>query len=541
MALYPPIIASSMPAFNVNDGQVKIYFSFPKYNSISDIQEIHLTLRYQVSNTTALNNQNDILVISKNNITKATDNTDRYYFILQNNFQANVLYKTQIRFSSSVATNPLGEYLKNNISNFSEWSTVCLLKPINIPTFTINGLGPTQTTINNFLADFTGTYLPGNSNQILKSWKLTLKQGNTQLCNSDWILVSAYNYNPSTNGLIVSYSLPYQFSTGITYTLIAEALTKNDYYISHTYTFNYSTSVGSFNNNSSLTTAVNEEEGYIKIEINLVSESSTHFILRRTSSKDNYLKYEDLRYYNHSGGNQTYTYYDFTAESGIFYRYIIQKVNNKGQRGPALRDQITKSDSQNIGYGTIGQWEYAYLLQNQGDGSIDNIKQLKLKFDLQISSFNINISESKTDTIGGKYPFIRRNGNMYYRSFPISGTISVLTDQSELFISQEQLNENLIPAYAQFRGNINYYIRQYDFTQERKFREAVQEFLFNSKPKLYKSMQEGNIIIKLMDISLSPKQQLNRLIYTFSATAYEIDQPTIKNYIKYGIIETGGN
>jgi len=34
MALYPPIVASSMPAFDVNDGQVKIYFNLPIYNKI---------------------------------------------------------------------------------------------------------------------------------------------------------------------------------------------------------------------------------------------------------------------------------------------------------------------------------------------------------------------------------------------------------------------------------------------------------------------------------------------------------------------------
>ena len=52
-------------------------------------------------------------------------------------------------------------------------------------------------------------------------------------------------------------------------------------------------------------------------------------------------------------------------------------------------------------------------------------------------------------------------------------------------------------------------------------------------------MQEGNILIKLMDVSLTPKQQLGRLIYTFSATAYEIDAPTLSNFDKYDIIHIG--
>jgi len=35
MALYPPIIASSMPAFDVTRGSVRIYFTLSDYNSIN--------------------------------------------------------------------------------------------------------------------------------------------------------------------------------------------------------------------------------------------------------------------------------------------------------------------------------------------------------------------------------------------------------------------------------------------------------------------------------------------------------------------------
>ena len=52
-------------------------------------------------------------------------------------------------------------------------------------------------------------------------------------------------------------------------------------------------------------------------------------------------------------------------------------------------------------------------------------------------------------------------------------------------------------------------------------------------------MQEGNLLVKLMEVSLTPKNELGRLIYTFSATAYEIADPTIYNYDKYGILSVG--
>jgi hypothetical protein len=54
----------------------------------------------------------------------------------------------------------------------------------------------------------------------------------------------------------------------------------------------------------------------------------------------------------------------------------------------------------------------------------DGKRQLKIRFNPKVSSFKNDILEQKIDTIGSKYPFIFRNGNVYYKEFPISGLIS---------------------------------------------------------------------------------------------------------------------
>ena len=74
---------------------------------------------------------------------------------------------------------------------------------------------------------------------------------------------------------------------------------------------------------------------------------------------------------------------------------------------------------------------------------------------------------------------------------------------------------------------------------EKFFRDKVTDFLYDGKIKLFRSPTEGNMLVRLMDISLSPNQQLGRLVYSFSATVYEIDKPTFENYLKYGIQKTG--
>ena len=43
-----------------------------------------------------------------------------------------------------------------------------------------------------------------------------------------------------------------------------------------------------------------------------------------------------------------------------------------------------------------------------------------------------------------------------------------------------------------------------NFLIERIFREKVEEFLNDGEPKLFKSPSEGNIIVSLMNVSLTP-------------------------------------
>lgn len=549
MALYPPVIESSMPAFDIDanqNGSVKIYFTLSDYNTVSEIQQIHLTVSYQVNNVNALSSNGTInniyLYDVEGNIPyQLKDGVTLYYIsisssMIKDGWKRDTLYKVQLRFSEEIISD-ISE-LTSKLSKFSQWSTVCLIKPIYPPYINITNINGTS--INTQFADFVMTYSVVNpintnkvSSQILDKWKIDLLEGNNLLVSSDWQQVGVYNYTKGTDVINLSCLLPYQLETGTTYTVQFSIKTKGGYEKTEIYSCTFSGWDGN-RIEGSLKTYTNEEQGYIKVALDTSAGSNTNkMVLRRASSMSNFSTWEDLRIYSTVAD---FTYYDFTVESGVAYRYLVQKMDTSGGRGQPLYDQATNKE-----LATIIESEHAFLLQAAGLGELSDVKQLKLKFDLQLSSFNINISESRTDTLGGQYPFIRRNGNMYYRSFPISGTISAAMDNNELFIDKNSLNNGYTSIYDNYKYNINYYTNQYDFTFERKFREKVEQFLYNTKPKLYKSMQEGNILIKLMEVSLTPKQQLNRLIYTFSATAYEIDSPTVENLIKYNILKKGGN
>jgi hypothetical protein len=114
--------------------------------------------------------------------------------------------------------------------------------------------------------------------------------------------------------------------------------------------------------------------------------------------------------------------------------------------------------------------------------------------------------ESKTDTLGGAYPIIRRNGKTKYRSFSINGTIAYIGNNETIlvndtaattthFLTTKNMNglfetrNSLIKATSLYDNyNVAHQIDDNtDIYLERKFREAVIEFLYDNNVKLYRS------------------------------------------------------
>lgn len=273
-----------------------------------------------------------------------------------------------------------------------------------------------------------------------------------------------------------------------------------------------------------------EEDALIKIERENLPEGK--YYLRRASYLSSYNNWETLAEINHSFGN--FIYKDITVESGSAYKY-------------SLTNNSSLSDISN---------PVACLFDFQS--LINNNQQLKFKYNVKISNSKRVIPESKIETIGAQYPYIRRNGVVNYKQFSLSGTISVLTEimskteqiemdscnftqNAELstnnFISVEDLrineeNENFYNTFN-FEHNISTYS---DFVLEREYRKKVLDFLYSDTVKLFKSLPEGNMLVKLMEIQITPNETLGRMIYDFSCTAYEVADCTVENMRHYNII-----
>ncbi len=191
---------------------------------------------------------------------------------------------------------------------------------------------------------------------------------------------------------------------------------------------------------------------------------------------------------------------DHTAAQGVTYKYKIQKDNSF----------FLYSDE------VYSDFEDAFIY--------DGEKFFKLRYNTKISSLKMNIQEQKIETIGEKYPFIFRNGKLKYTEFPISGLLTYLSDNKENFIQKENPDFFTTDITSE---NLYY---------ERLFKTEIFKWLSDGKEKFFKSPTEGTYIVRLMGVSLTPVDQVGRLIHNFAATAYEIAECNTANLRKYNLI-----
>lgn len=539
--LYPPIIDTFMPAF-VRTQTCRVYFSLSRYNDIKEIMNAQIIVSNQSTNASVLDSVAYPVGIKVSNILIDSERiTDDKYYVEINpsdlagnrGFGVNQFYKVQIRFTSTNVTsfpsdtNKIASWLSSNESYFSEWSTVCVIKGIEKPQLSIvgfeNGLDQEIIFTNQVTSIVGSMYYSANSTlekEFLKTYQIQIYNSETEEAKP--VIDSGILYSNPYSPNEINYTLNYQLEEGTQYRVDITYTTNNYYTSTQSYNF-IIISYGIDRLNATITALDDLDEGRVKIHI-LSTKDETFFgnvTIRRTSSNSNFQVWEDIYTISIVASEKLdLTWYDYTVESGVWYKYCAQKTNERGDRGPII--QIDSPIMLNL--------EDSYLSANG--------KHLKLKFDNQISSFQHTISETKTDTIGSQFPYIRRNGNMNYRQFPITGLITSFCDEQELFTSKDEIYGESKNLYKEYNSEQN--ISDYrDFIYEKKFRDKVLDFLYEDSVKLFRSTTEGNILVKLMDITLTPNQTLGRMLYSFSANAYEIDESNLVNYNKYNIQLSG--
>lgn len=568
MMLASPIIEGTIPAFyRREDGTaiITVPFSMSRAVKQSEVKGFKLKIRSIQGSV-----YSDSLGVISNS--KIDYNESIVEFILNKeqvkNFIEGAFYKIQLA------------YIDNN-DTVGYYSTAGIIKFTTKPNIYILNL---KTDSNNaYNQEYTGIYSQENKDATEKvySYRFIFKDENNKI-------IKDTGYQVHDNSKDVEYYesqdkffLNLDLDGGKKYKLIYSIRTNNGLeFSSPVYKITRRNSINSALK-AKILTSLNYENGYINISLEGEKDQNGNeiavkgsFVLSRSSEKTNYQVWEEILKFNLiSDIPSTKAWKDFTIEQGVKYKYSIQQYNNQG----LYSDRILSNE-------IYADFEHCYLY--------DGKRQLKIKFNPKINSFKTNLLEAKMDTIGSKYPFIFKNGNVEYKEFPINGLISYLMDEESLFldnkdkfynqerqgivkyipkaITKKEFEKNYWSFYKyenkqyiqiqkgeKYNGKITYYykiiepVNKLDFKKykyantnlesdnialEREFKLEVLDWLNNGKPKIFKSPNEGNYIVRLMNAQLSPEDILGRMLHNFSCTAYEIGPFEYNKLIECGIL-----
>lgn len=550
--LYPPVFEKNyMPSF-IAQQSCNIYFSISSYNNLGEILKyVQVSIQNQRSNYSVINNTYKTLFKP----IQSTTTSNLYYITIlntdiQGGFKINNYYKVQLRFIlndessasktlegliTSESTEIPMSTIQNYLGYFSEWSTVCLIKPISNFSISLasweNESDEDATFyLNDVLLSGQITFEDPNETEKLLAYRILLYDANEKQLEDSKLIYK--NNNEKENEF--SYTLTYNFdedgdtASTTQYILKIQIITNNLYERTESFSFILNDSTVD-TLDATITATTDEQAGAAVVHIEGAQEIGSineNLIIRRTSSKTNFKRWEDVYItLPQSGKALDITWKDLTVEPGVWYKYSAYLRNAHG-----FKTKQIQCDDKN------------WVMINPEDIFLTTGQyQLKLRFDPQISNFSHVVSESLTTTLGSKYPFIRRNGNVNYRSFSLSGTISAFIDLREDLMKasyQDLYEKNILDKQKEYNKENNITLYK-DYINERNFREKVLQFLYDNNVKLFRSAPQGNILVKLMNISLTPNNTLSRLIYSFSCTANEVDECTFENYNKYNIQNIG--
>lgn len=553
--LYPPIVDTYQPS-NVIDESMTVYFTMSEYNydKVADIKYLHFSLINQSTNATALLNGAPIRVIDFKDV-NCDSETGIYSFTISPSLVSssksfnNTVHKIQIRFDINTATLVLDDDENNNINksittiqtyinnysdNFSEWSQATLIKPIDSPIITFSGFSDTKPTFDlpaMISTDISATLSFNDTTETdsLQQYRFILltepeeDTRQTTLLEREWI--------NSNHGFSIKDSINLDNYQNQTLVLKLEYVTTNGY---HGEEFITIIANNDGNDDGTDINVIFEEECGINT-ITLTNSNQNNLYLYRTSSLSNFTDYMlvsekiSLTDNDISRPKTKYVIKDITIESGIQYKYALQsKKLGKNSCYTAKK------------YGPVTNNFYDATLAR--DGQI-----LHLSYNFVINQYSRKVGRALAETLGGKYPKFTKNGNLNYKQFTISGLIAIEDNISDYFVTLEDLfgSEGVDQFYDKHQdasGNIinphTTISSKYDIVIQRKFREYVYDWLNDGKEKLFRSGPEGNLVIILDGISLTPNKTLSRAVYDFSATMYEVaDAEDYETLVSLGVIE----
>ena len=502
--LYPPHIEGSLPAFTAS--MLRIPFEHSRAVSAKDINGMAIWVK-DIQNSKTVTTW----IVDKANINEDY-NELAFSNVPTSQIKVGQYYKIQLAYIDKT-----GQY--------GYFSDVGIIKYIQEPTIKIDNLNTVGFNAHTYHYEL--NYHCNDIEEKLYSTEFNLLKADTkEVIASSGEIIHNTNTDSANNYATEGYDFLLELDAGQSYLLQALVTTSSGYeQATAQYQIQAQESIASINN-WMIKPIVDTENGCVNISV--YSQDTVTMLgkykLMRADEKENYAVWHTLfdttidtsKEQNISSTNLKLIWKDFTVEQGFNYKYALFQINSKGAYSTRYFSDAVYAD-----------FEDSFLF--------DGERQLRICFNPGVSSFKTTLQEVKTDTIGGHYPFIQRNSNTYYKEFPVSGLISHLTDTEGYFNKdfkqmleiQQQLNPDRV-----YSTNLN----SENISAERQFKLDVLKWLNNGRPKLFRSPTEGNYLVRLLNVSLSPENGLGRMLHSFSATAYEIDQADPDTLTKYDLM-----
>ena len=478
--LYPPILEGTLPAFYGTE--LSVPFIMNKAVGLNEVDGFAIKIKTAQSNSYI--------------------GYSEYYGVINTN---------QIVFSLGtdlVKSLTPGQYYKVQMAYISGdtvgyYSDIAIVKYTTTPEVFIENLE--ENIVNPHIYTYMGVYTQGDGDisEKVYSYRFNVYANNVLFKTTDWLLhnnILNEKKNESCDLFYLNedldfeknYSIEYQVKTnnGLevsskTYLIKQKTLIEEDYGIEVLPELNY-------------------ENGYIRIKFNSSAPATGSFIISRADESSNFKQWHDIYKLNLKEDLVcNFSFKDFDVAHNTTYKYAISQINEYNLR-----------TEKKISMPITALFEDMFLF--------DGVKQLKIRFNPKVSSFKNYILESKVDTIGSQYPHFFRNGQVKYKEFPLNGLISHLSDEENLFLNINTLASDLTES---------------NISDERIFKLEVLEWLSNGQSKLFKSPVEGNYIVHLMNVSLSPADALGRMLHSFSCNAYEVADYTSESLKDQGILQ----
>lgn len=579
--LFPPVVSTFMNAFS-NTTDAIVYFSLSPFNSSTEIKHVHISVVNQLNNENAIaaKHPSGVLFSDLKYDTKA----GMYYVKIPvvdmdgNIFNINQFYKIQLRFDScdwnTIDGNDIPNteakvtnYLLNYQQYFSEWSSVCLIRPILEPsifikTFEIfkqSGGAEKVPAFNKGIIPISGSMIFGENSNIetetMQSYQIRiLSENGRDVIKTFPTIYTGDNLNPNA----IDYKVDLQkLDTSDTSVFKMEIIgtTRNQYTCSKIYDFQISNFLEEEKFNPILSVDMDNENGIAKVHITNKSDEVLFgtIYVKRSSSLDNFKTAETI-YAAKLAGKMDITIEDNTVSSLVWYQYSAQFENSAGAFTPTKNSQVFLPD-------------FYDAILSRGD------RQYNIKYNYTVSNMKPVVNRAKIDTLGGRYPKFAENAILNYKQFSIKGLISAEADAYQKFLQKKKVYSGNLANYYEvykekhdikdlarndFQNWIKETSRDYpsspimgdtdyrflsttenDWMWEREFREELVKWLNDGEPKLYRSMPEGSMVVMLTDVNLTPMQGRSRQGWDFTATVYEIAEANSLELLdSLGIYET---